>query len=130
MTNGMQKALHMSFDNALVRVASALKAEGFGVLTEVDVRSTFQQKLGVEFRPYKILGACNPSFAHQALTTELEAGLMMPCNIVVYEQSPGEVVVLAVDPTKTAAAAGNPKLVELAGSVKDKLTRVLATLEE
>lgn len=127
-TFGVKTTLHTDFDDALGHVTEALKAEGFGVLTRIDVRHTLQQKLGVEFRRYEILGACNPPFAHQALTTDLEAGLMMPCNVLVYEDDAGDVVVLAVDPTKTAAATGNPKLVDLAATVKEKLTRSLAGL--
>ncbi len=127
-TFGIRKAVHTNFDDALVRVTEALKAEGFGVLTEIDVQHTLQQKLGVTFRRYKILGACNPPFAHQALETDLEAGLMMPCNVAVYEGDDGGVSLVAVDPTKTAQATGNARLVELAGDVKEKLERALARL--
>lgn len=127
-TFGIKKTLRNGFDDALGRVTEALEAEGFGVLTEIDVRHTLQQKLGVEFRRYKILGACNPPFAHQALETDLEAGLMMPCNVVVYEGDDGSVTVVAIDPTKSARATGNARLVELAGAVKDKLERALARL--
>jgi len=126
--SGLRKTLHIGFDEALVRVPEALKAEGFGVLTEVDVRQTLQRKLGVEFRRYRILGACNPSFAHEALQTDLAAGLMMPCNVVVYEDDHGRANVLAVDPIKSAEATGDPRLIELAGSVQEKLERALATL--
>lgn len=129
-TFGIRKSLRATFDETLVRVTEALKSEGFGVLTEIDVQQTLKQKLGVDFRRYKILGACNPPFAHQALEVELEAGLMMPCNVIVYEEDErGRVAVAAIDPTKTVAASGNPKLAELAGAVKDKLTRALARLE-
>ena len=126
---GIRKALRATYDEALARVPEALKSEGFGVLTQIDVKSTLQQKLGVDFRRYQILGACNPPFAHQALEIDLEAGLIMPCNVVVYELDDGNAVVLAVDPMKTAAATGNPKLVELAGSLREKLSRALAKLE-
>lgn len=128
-TFGMRKSLRASFDEALVRVPAALKEEGFGVLTEIDVRSTFEQKLGVDFRRYKILGACNPPFAYEALSANLEAGLAMPCNVVVYEDDERHAVVLAVDPTKTVAAIGDPKLVTFAQGVKAKLERALARLE-
>ena len=127
-TLGIRKTLNATYDEALTRVPEALKAEGFGVLTEIDVQRTLEQKLGVAIRRYKILGACNPPFAHQALELDLEAGLMMPCNVIVYEGDDQRAVVLAVDPTRTAAAAGIPALVELAGAVKDKLTRALARL--
>ena len=110
-------------------MVEALKAEGFGVLTEVDVQSTLKQKLGVDFRRYKILGACNPPFAHQALLADLEVGLMMPCNVVVYEGDDGRAVVLAVDPVQTVGVTGQQALVDLAGAVKDRLTHALDQLE-
>ena len=128
-TFGMTKVLRASYDEALARVPEALKAEGFGVLTEIDVQSTLKQKLGVDFRRYKILGACNPPLAHEALQAELEIGLMLPCNVVVYEGDDGKAVVLAIDPTTTLATAGNPKLEELAKAVKEKLTRAMEKLE-
>jgi uncharacterized protein (DUF302 family) len=128
MTTGIKKTLPLSFDDALTRVPEALSAEGFGVLTEIDVQRTLEQKLGVELRRYTILGACNPPFAYQALQIDLEAGLMMPCNVLVYEGDDGVVNVVAVDPTKTAQATGNERLVELAGIIKEKLERVLAKL--
>jgi uncharacterized protein (DUF302 family) len=126
---GIHRPLRASFDEAIVRVPEALKSEGFGVLTEIDVQSTLKQKLGVDFRRYRILGACSPAFAHQALSAELHAGLMMPCNVVVYEDDDGRATVLAVDPTQTVAAAGSAKLTSLAGELKQKLTRALDTLE-
>jgi uncharacterized protein (DUF302 family) len=95
------------------------------VLTEIDLQRAFADKLGVPFRRYKILGACNPPFAHAALGAELEAGLVLPCNVVVYEDDEHRAVITAVDPTKTVAALGNPTLVELAATVKEKLTRAL-----
>lgn len=126
---GIHKRLRGTYEEALARVPEALKAEGFGVLTEIDVQSTLKQKLGVDFRRYKILGACNPPFAHQALQADLEAGLMMPCNVIVFEDDERRTEVMAVDPTKTMAASGNPKLEELAAAVKQKLERALAKLE-
>jgi uncharacterized protein (DUF302 family) len=126
---GIRKPLRATFEEALVRVPEALKTEGFGVLTEIDVQKTLHEKLGVDFRRYRILGTCNPSFAHEALTAELEAGLMLPCNVVVYETDDGRAVVLAIDPTKTVAATGNPKLAKLAEAVRQKLERALAQLE-
>jgi uncharacterized protein (DUF302 family) len=125
----MKKTLRATYDEALARVPEALASEGFGVLTEIDVQATLKQKLGVEFRRYKILGACNPPFAHEALQAELEVGLLMPCNVVVYEDDDRRAVVVAIDPTKTVAAAENARLVELAASVKDKLGRALERLE-
>jgi uncharacterized protein (DUF302 family) len=128
-TFGMRKALRATYDEALTQVPLALKAEGFGVLTEIDVQRTLKEKLGVDFRRYKILGACNPPLAHQALQAQLEIGLMLPCNVVVYEDLDQRAVVLAIDPTQTMAASGDPRLVELAAAVKEKLTRVLDALE-
>lgn len=126
---GIRKVLSATYDEALSRLPGALKSEGFGVLTEIDIQSTLKQKLGVDFRRYKILGACNPPFAHEALSEELEVGLMLPCNVVVYEDDDGHAVVLAVDPTKTMAGTGNTKLAALADAVKEKLSRAIATLE-
>jgi uncharacterized protein (DUF302 family) len=98
------------------------------VLTRIDVQATFAAKLGVDFRRYEILGACNPSFAHEALSVDLHVGLAMPCNVVLYETDAGKVHVMAVDPTATIAAAGNPALAPLAVSVKDKLVRALSSV--
>jgi uncharacterized protein (DUF302 family) len=126
---GIRKVLNATYDIALAQVPEALKSEGFGVLTEIDVQSTLKQKLGVDFRRYKILGACNPPFAHEALSAEIEAGLMLPCNVVVYEGDDGKAVVVAIDPTKTVAALGNPKLSGLAETIKQKLARVVARLD-
>jgi uncharacterized protein (DUF302 family) len=126
---GLRRELKSTFDEALVKLPEALKSEGFGVLTEIDVRETLQKKLGVDFRRYRILGACNPPFAHEALQAEIEAGLSMPCNVVVYESDTGKAVVTAVDPTKTVAATGNPKLEALAKTLRQKLERVLELLE-
>ena len=128
-TFGMRKELHATYDQALVSVPEALKSEGFGVLTEIDIQSTLKQKLGVDFRRYKILGACNPPFAHQALQEDLAAGLLLPCNVVVYEGEDRRAVVMAIDPTQTIAATGNPKVEKLAETVKEKLARAIAKLE-
>ncbi len=122
------KCNHLTYDEALARLPEALKAEGFGVLTEIDVQATLKQKLGADFRRYKILGACNPPFAHQALGIDLLAGLMMPCNVVVYETDDGRARVFAVDPTQSAAATGNAELADLAAAVRDKLARALDRL--
>jgi uncharacterized protein (DUF302 family) len=128
-TLGIRKDLRATFDEALARVPEALKSEGFGVLTEIDIQSTLKQKLGVDFRRYKILGACSPPFAYESLQAELAMGLMLPCNVIVYEGDDRRAVVVAVDPTRTVATTGNPKLVELAETVKLKLTRALDKLE-
>jgi uncharacterized protein (DUF302 family) len=126
---GIRKELRASYDEALARVTEALKSEGFGVLTEIDMQSTLKQKLGVTFRRYKILGACNPPFAHQALSDDLVAGLLLPCNVVVYESDDRRAVVMAVDPTQTVTATGNQQLATIAETVKEKLASALARLE-
>jgi uncharacterized protein (DUF302 family) len=125
---GMQRKTALSYAEALGRVADALKAEGFGILTRIDVRETLKQKLGVDFRRYEILGACNPSLAHRALSTVTEVGVMLPCNVVVYEGDDGKAVVVAVDPLETLAAA-QPALRELAAEVRQKLSRALDELQ-
>lgn len=118
----------MSFDDALAMIPEALKSEGFGVLSEIDVQDTLRKKLGVEFRRYRILGACNPTLAHRALSTDLEIGLMLPCNVIVYEEPGGRSVVAAVDPLATIAATGNNDLREVAATVRAKLEHVLAQI--
>jgi len=128
MNFGMRKQLAITYDEALARVPEALKAEGFGVLTEIDVAATLKAKLGVDFRRYKILGACNPPMAHKALSTVLEIGLMLPCNVVVYEGDDGKATVLAIDPVNTIASVGVPELAEVAATVKSKLAAALERL--
>jgi uncharacterized protein (DUF302 family) len=124
----MQKTLDLGFDEALARVPEALKAEGFGVLTEIDVQATLKKKLDVDFRRYRILGACNPRFAHQALQHTLDVGTLMPCNVIVYETDAGKTVVSAVDPMQTMAAQGEPALRPLADQVRQGLRRVIDAL--
>ncbi|HLT30841.1 MAG TPA: DUF302 domain-containing protein [Myxococcaceae bacterium] len=128
MTFGIRTTLEGPFDEVLARVPEALTEEGFGVLTEIDVRDTLQKKLGVETRRYRILGACNPPFAKRALEIEIAAGLVMPCNVVVYENDDGAVTVMAVDPSRTAEATGNAQLVELSSDIRDRLERALKRL--
>lgn len=127
-SQGIRRALNATYEDALVRVPEALKTEGFGVLTEIDIQNTLKQKIGADVRRYKILGACNPPLAHAALQADIEAGLMLPCNVVIYEGDDGKAIVVAVDPTRTIAASGNPKLADLAETVKTKLTRALNLL--
>jgi uncharacterized protein (DUF302 family) len=129
MTFQTRRELTTSYDRVLAKLPDALKTEGFGVLTEIDVQDTLKKKLGVDFRRYRILGACNPALAHQALQAELEIGLMLPCNVIVYEGERGHTVVSAIDPTQTLAGLDNSKLKELATTVRDKLARALSRLE-
>jgi uncharacterized protein (DUF302 family) len=125
---GIQKTLDIGFDDALARVPEALKAEGFGVLTEIDVQQTLKKKLDVDFRRYRILGACNPPFAHKALEHSLDVGMLMPCNVIVYEADDGRTVVSAVDPMQTMAAQGDPEMRPLADAVQQKLKKVIESL--
>jgi uncharacterized protein (DUF302 family) len=125
---GIKKTLDVGFDEALGKVPDALKTEGFGILTEIDVKQTLKNKLDVDFRRYRILGACNPPFANQALQHSLDVGLLMPCNVIVYEADAGKAVVSAVDPMQTLAAQGDPVLRTLAEAVRQKLQRALDSL--
>jgi uncharacterized protein (DUF302 family) len=118
-----------SFDSVVDRVVAALKLEGFGVLTEIDVKATLQQKIGVDFRPYRILGACNPQLAHQALTAEDKVGVMLPCNVIVQDLGSGRVEVAAINPQAAMETIGNAALTTIAAEVAAKLTRVIGTLE-
>jgi uncharacterized protein (DUF302 family) len=122
------KTLEMSFAQATQRVTDALAAKEFGVLTTIDVRATMKKKLDVDFRPYTILGACNPEFAYRALQSEDMIGTMLPCNVVVQEVGKGLVEVSAVDPVASMMAIGNPKLASIAGEVRDLLKQVVADL--
>ena len=125
--SGLRMTLEAPFEEVLARVAGALATEGFGVLTEIDVQATLKKKLDVDFRRYRILGACNPGFAHRALQHTLEVGRLMPCNVVVYEEGRGTVV-SAVDPLQTIAAQGGAALRPLAEEVRQKLERALVAL--
>ncbi len=118
------------FDVAVAKVTDALKGEGFGVLTEIDVKETLAKKLGVDFRRYKILGACNPPFAHRALQANLDVGLLLPCNVVVYEENAETTHVAAIDPLKTVAAQGDPVLATFANEVGERLARAVASVEK
>jgi len=121
-----KRIVAMPFDQAIARVREALSDEGFGILSEIDVRATLQKKLQVEFRPYTILGACNPPLAHKALTAERDIGVLLPCNVVVYQgDDPGQSVIAAVDPEVSLGRVGNTELAPLAKEVKQRLGRVL-----
>ncbi len=122
------KILNVSFDDAVDRVTDGLKNEGFGVLTEIDVKSTMKKKLNVDFRNYKILGACNPSFAYEALQAERMIGAMLPCNVVVQDTEDGKVEVAAIDPAASMQAVENANLAGTAGQVQAKLKKVIESL--
>lgn len=122
------KTLRLPFDTAIAQVTEALKREGFGILTEIDVQQTLKKKLDIDFRPYRILGACNPSLAHQALQAEDKIGTMLPCNVVVQELRSGMVEVSAVDPVASMSAIENSKLGAVAKTVQTKLRKVIDSL--
>ena len=126
---GMRVELSVAYEDAVERATAALKTEGFGVLTTIDVKQTIKQKLDRDFRKYVILGACNPPIAFQALSAEIDLGLLLPCNLIVYETDPGRSVVAAVAPLVTMGHVGNEALAPLGQQVDAKLRRVLATLE-
>ncbi len=123
-TLAFRTRLNLPYERAVERVTEALKAEGFGVLTEIDVRETLKKKLDVDFRKYVILGACNPPLAHQALTTELEIGLLLPCNVIVYEEDGGSVVSI-VDPVAMLGLVERPALRAVAEEARARLQRVV-----
>lgn len=124
---GMSRRLSIPYEEVLPMTKDTLKAEGFGVLTEIDVKATLREKLQADFRRYVILGVCNPSLAHRALQTELDIGLMLPCNVVVYEEGGGSVV-SAFDPEVAMGLAGNPDLAEIARDAKAGLRRAMDAL--
>jgi uncharacterized protein (DUF302 family) len=117
-----------SYEEALDKVTSELKKEGFGVLTEIDVKATLKKKLDADFRRYKILGACNPPYAYQALQAEDKIGLMLPCNVIVQETPEGETEVSAIDPIASMQAVDNPTLEEIAAQIKGKLENVINSI--
>lgn len=124
---GFSKTLAMPVPQAIERAKETLKAEGFGVLAEINIKEKLQEKLGVEFREYVILGACNPPIAYQALQAEIGLGLLLPCNVVVYEEG-GQAVVAAIDAVKMLSIVGNPQLEAAAAQVNEKLQRAIANL--
>ncbi|MFN2219422.1 MAG: DUF302 domain-containing protein [Anaerolineae bacterium] len=128
MSYYFSKTLDMPFDKAIAHVIEELKKEGFGVLTEIDVRATLQKKLGADFRHYRILGACNPPFAYEALKAEDKIGTMLPCNVIVQETPEGAVEVAAVDPVASMQAVDNPSLAGVALQVQAKLKSVVDNL--
>ena len=127
---GMGITVALDFERAVERVKEALATEGFGILCEIDVAATMKKKLDVDFRPYVILGACNPPLAHRALTAERDIGLLLPCNIIVFaDDTPGHSVVAAMDPVVALGVTGNASLQPVAEEVKSRLVRALAAVE-
>ncbi len=122
------KTFSGDFENIIERVTESLKAEGFGVLTEIDIKATLKKKLDVDFYNYKILGACNPPFAYKALQAEDKIGTMLPCNVIVQEKESGKIEVSAVDPAASMQAIQNPALKDIAEQVREKLKRVIENL--
>jgi uncharacterized protein (DUF302 family) len=117
--------LETSYENAISKVTSALKEEGFGVLTEIDVKATLKKKLGVDFRKYIILGACNPPYAHRTLQTDLDVGLLLPCNVIVYETDDKKAYVSALNPVSALEVIQSEELRKIAKEVSEKLKRVI-----
>lgn len=128
MSYHFSKTVDLSFDEAIEKTTSALKEEGFGVLTEIDIKETLKKKLDVDFRNYRILGACNPPNAYKALQAEGHIGLMLPCNVIVQEHEDGKVEVSAVDPVASMQAIENDSLGEVAQNVRDMLKKVIDRL--
>ena len=127
---GMSITVPLAYEQAVDRARAALAAEGFGILAEMDIAATLRKKLDVEFRPYVILGACNPPLAHRALLAEPDIGLLLPCNVVVYAAAePGHSVVAAMDPVEALALTGNDAIRPIAEDVKGRLRRVLEAVE-
>lgn len=122
------KVVDVSFEEALTKVTDGLKKEGFGVLTEIDVKETLKKKLDVDFRKYRILGACNPPFAYKALQAEENIGVLLPCNVIVQEKEDGKVQVSAVNPMESMQAVQNEALGEVASEVSNRLRKVLENL--
>jgi uncharacterized protein (DUF302 family) len=125
---GFSTTTPLTYEQAIAKVTEELKKEGFGVLTEIDVKETLKKKLNAEFRPYKILGACNPALAHQALQKEVELGLFLPCNVIVYQADGGGTVVSAVDPNIALGRLNRPQLQPIAEEVAARLKRVIAAV--
>ncbi len=128
MSYYFNKILKTSFDETIIILTEALRKEGFGILTEIDVQATLKKKLDVDFRKYKILGACNPPFAYKALQAEDKIGLLLPCNFIVQETTDGSVEVAAIDPLEYMQTVKNKNLVEIAAEVQQKLKNVIESL--
>ncbi len=121
----LRAQIGLPYEQAMEKVTAALKQEGFGVLTEIDVKATLKKKLDVDFRKYAILGACNPPLAHRALNTTLDIGLLLPCNVIVYEADDGGSVVAIIDPLSMLGAVADPDLIPVAEEAQSRLQRVI-----
>ena len=128
MTYYFSKTLGLDFEETIQLVTEALKREGFGIITTIDVKETLKKKINVEFRNYRILGACNPALAYEALQLEDKVGTMLPCNVIVQELRPREIEVAAIDPVASMTAIDNPRLKQAAADVREKLARVIESL--
>ncbi|MCJ7772178.1 MAG: DUF302 domain-containing protein [Desulfobacterales bacterium] len=128
MSYYFNKIVDMTFDEAIDKVTEELKKEGFGVLTDIDVKATLKKKIDVDFRKYRILGACNPSFAHKALLAEDKIGTMLPCNVIVHEGEDGKVEVAAIDPVTSMQSVKNENHSEIASKVQEKLKQVIKNM--
>ena len=126
---GMSVILKTDFENAEAQITEALKAEGFGILTEIDVKATLKKKIDVDFRPYKILGACNPKLAHRALSANSEVGLLLPCNVTVSQLEENEIQVSIIDPIMMMQVVEHPELESVAKEAHEKLERVINSLQ-
>lgn len=121
--------VNLSYDEILPKITAALQAAGFGVLTEIDVKAVLKKKIDADFRRYIILGACNPNFAFKALSSEIDIGLMLPCNVIIYEDLQGKTVVAAIDPIASMQAINNPQLMTVATAVQEQLRQVIQSVE-
>ena len=128
MSYYLGRVLPIAFDEAVTRTKNALMKEGFGILTDIDVRKTLKKKIGADFPDYRILGACNPALAYEALKLESKVGTMLPCNVVVRDAGNGQTEVAAIDPVASMQAIDNPELKQAAQGVREKLERVVARL--
>jgi uncharacterized protein (DUF302 family) len=127
---GIRTTVKTSYEDTIARVTDALKQEGFGILTQIDVKDTLKRKLNVDFPKYLILGACNPLLAHKALSSETEIGLLLPCNVIVYEGKDGKTVVAAQDPDAALGIVGNPAVAPVAKEARERLVRVIESLKK
>jgi uncharacterized protein (DUF302 family) len=124
----INKKINSEYENAIEKVTEALKTEGFGVITKIDIKNTFKEKLDINFREYAILGACNPSFAYKALQKEDKIGLLLPCNVIVQDLGNNEIEIAAIDPVVSMMAVEQQDIVGIAGEIKEMLIRVIASL--